>query len=177
MPIEKFITLQRYQRYKFTLRDFLLAEFNSIIFNSIAVRLLLNYLTRFAKPKFQKMTHSTSAQHHTQYPNIYINRQGAFYTWFKTYNLRQLPYRHRTRCSDSCNYSTVLYRLFQATVCVRGTVHRTAIFILSHQVTDNIYVNTVPAESSDRSPGGTCQDRQGREKELKQGFYESYFFV
>ena len=84
-----------------------------------------------------------------------------------------IPYRNRMRCSDSCNYSTVLYRLFQATVCVRGTVHGTAIFILSHQVTDNIYVNTVRAESSDRSPGGTCQDRQGREKELKQGFYES----
>ena len=48
---------------------------------------------------------------------------------------------------------------------------------LTVQVLDNIYVNTVRAESSDRSPGGTCQDRQGREKELKQGFYESYFFV
>ena len=59
IPIEKFITLQRYQRYKFALRDFLLAEFNSILFNSIAVRLLLNYLARFAKPKFQKLTHPT----------------------------------------------------------------------------------------------------------------------
>ena len=37
----------------------MLAEFNSILFNSIAVRLLLNYLARFAKPKFQKMTHPT----------------------------------------------------------------------------------------------------------------------
>ena len=37
----------------------MLAEFNSILFNFIAVRLLLNYLARFAKPKFQKMTHPT----------------------------------------------------------------------------------------------------------------------
>ena len=76
-------------RYKFALRDFLLAEFNSILFNFIAVRHLLNYLARFAKFKFQKMTqpirvHYTittyfdivglQVLHSTQYTTLYVFR-------------------------------------------------------------------------------------------------------
>ena len=39
-------------------KKFLVGQ-NLILFNSIVVRFLLNYLARFAKPKFQKMTHPT----------------------------------------------------------------------------------------------------------------------
>ena len=95
----------------------MLAEFNSILFNFIAVRLLLNYLARFAKLKFQKMTQPTRVHYTiTTYFDI-VGLQVLHSTQYTTL----YAFRTTIHCIHSSDHSTsdILYIVFLTLYPVR----------------------------------------------------------